>query len=402
MIDPNTSSTVLTAMETYAQNAPDEYKIPPGGTPAMEMPEYQDGVIPLDTLPAAWWNWLLYTITEQEKRMVRYFNSIMTEFSNLLTAGGVASFDETVTNQLVIAIQAIARTPATTLVCGAIKASTAYGTLAVDGTTGVATMNGAGTGQFNTIATDITGAINELDGDISQEINDRTSADNTLQNNINGKAPINHASSSTDPDTGLAVYGQASATDFGHVKLTDAYTDGASGAASGVAASAKALKDGLDSILVIQANVPTGTILPFGGASAPTGYLLCDGAAYDRTAFANLFAVIGVSYGIGDGVDTFNVPDLRECVPVGAGQSSRLSTVLAEHDVYTVGEFKDDQLQTHTHQYTAFSWINKDISDSWRNVAVDPNTSAQTGTPTGRTGTTTHGKQVGVNYIIKY
>ena len=72
MIDPNTSSTVLTAMETYAQLVEPEYDIPPGGPPPMESPEWQNGVIPLDTLPAAWWNWMWKMVTEQEKRMVRY------------------------------------------------------------------------------------------------------------------------------------------------------------------------------------------------------------------------------------------------------------------------------------------------------------------------------------------
>ena len=92
MVDPSTPSTELTAMRTYAQNAPQEYMIPPGGTPAMEQPEYQNGVIPLDTLPAAWWNWLLYTITEQEKRMVRFFNSIFNEFRTLFPASSILPF----------------------------------------------------------------------------------------------------------------------------------------------------------------------------------------------------------------------------------------------------------------------------------------------------------------------
>ena len=55
--------------------------------------------------------------------------------------------------------------------------------------------------------------------------------------------------------------------------------------------------------------VPTGTILPFGGTTAPNGYLLCDGTAVSRTTYADLFAVIGTAYGIGDGSTTFNVPN---------------------------------------------------------------------------------------------
>ena len=67
--------------------------------------------------------------------------------------------------------------------------------------------------------------------------------------------------------------------------------------------------------------VQTGTLSPHGGGSAPTGYLLCDGAAVSRTAYADLFAVISDSYGVGDGSTTFNVPDMQGNVPVGIGAS---------------------------------------------------------------------------------
>lgn len=55
----------------------------------------------------------------------------------------------------------------------------------------------------------------------------------------------------------------------------------------------------------------TGIIVPWSAASVPVGFLRCDGAAVDRTTYADLFAVIGEEYGVGDGVSTFNVPDLR-------------------------------------------------------------------------------------------
>jgi microcystin-dependent protein len=64
-------------------------------------------------------------------------------------------------------------------------------------------------------------------------------------------------------------------------------------------------------------SIPTGAYFPYGGASAPTGYLLCDGTAYSRSTYSALFAVIGTSYGTGDGATTFNVPDLRGRTPFG-------------------------------------------------------------------------------------
>jgi len=63
--------------------------------------------------------------------------------------------------------------------------------------------------------------------------------------------------------------------------------------------------------------VPTGTVSAFAGSSAPTGYALCDGSAVNRTTQAALFAVIGTTYGVGDGSTTFNLPDLRGRVIAG-------------------------------------------------------------------------------------
>lgn len=56
---------------------------------------------------------------------------------------------------------------------------------------------------------------------------------------------------------------------------------------------------------------PTGVIVPYAGASAPTGWLLCDGSTVSRTTYVNLFAIVGTTYGEGDGSTTFTLPDLR-------------------------------------------------------------------------------------------
>jgi len=63
--------------------------------------------------------------------------------------------------------------------------------------------------------------------------------------------------------------------------------------------------------------VPTGGWIPYGGTTAPAGWLLCDGSAFSRTTYADLFAVLGTAYGVGDGLTTFNVPDMCGRVPVG-------------------------------------------------------------------------------------
>ena len=68
--------------------------------------------------------------------------------------------------------------------------------------------------------------------------------------------------------------------------------------------------------------IPSGTIVAYGAASAPTGWLLCDDSAVSRSTYARLFAVIGTGYGAGDGSTTFNVPDLRDKVPLGKGTNN--------------------------------------------------------------------------------
>lgn len=68
--------------------------------------------------------------------------------------------------------------------------------------------------------------------------------------------------------------------------------------------------------------MPSGALVPFAGTAAPAGWLLCNGGAVSRTAYAQLFAVIGTTYGSGDGKTTFNLPDLRGRVPVGVNGSA--------------------------------------------------------------------------------
>ena len=62
-----------------------------------------------------------------------------------------------------------------------------------------------------------------------------------------------------------------------------------------------------------------GFIKEFAGSAIPSGYLQCDGSAVSRTTYAALFAVIGVTYGVGDGVTTFALPDKRGRAGYGTG-----------------------------------------------------------------------------------
>ena len=158
---------------------------------------------------------------------------------------------------------------------------------------------------------------------------------------------------------------------------------------------------------------PIGTVLAYAGNEAPRGYLLADGASYPTTEYPDLYAVIGNTYG-GDSTN-FNVPDFRETVLVGVGENT--TDTIADHDVYGLGEFKDDQLQGHWHNLgnsngtvtvalgasaKGGSVTGAGVSAENRytvDTALDAITDGTNGEP--RKGTTTHGKQKGVTYIIK-
>jgi microcystin-dependent protein len=66
-----------------------------------------------------------------------------------------------------------------------------------------------------------------------------------------------------------------------------------------------------------NAMVPLGSLVATARATAPTSWLLCQGQAISRTTYAALFATTGTTFGAGDGVTTFNIPDLRGRIPVG-------------------------------------------------------------------------------------
>ena len=80
----------------------------------------------------------------------------------------------------------------------------------------------------------------------------------------------------------------------------------------------------------INTNTPVGCINLYAGSTAPTGWLICDGSAVSRTTYANLFSVIGTTYGTGDGSTTFNIPNLKGKVPVGLNSSDTDFDTLGE------------------------------------------------------------------------
>lgn len=80
------------------------------------------------------------------------------------------------------------------------------------------------------------------------------------------------------------------------------------------AAQIQALAEAMDAKYAL-----VGQIRMIANTNVPDGWLTCNGQAVSRTTYADLFAAIGISFGVGDGSTTFNVPDLRNRVPMGGG-----------------------------------------------------------------------------------
>jgi microcystin-dependent protein len=115
------------------------------------------------------------------------------------------------------------------------------------------------------------------------------------------------------------------------------------------------LKTAVNYLLEEIASSPTtsairGEMKMFGGASLPTGYLWCNGAAVSRVTYADLFAVVGTKFGAGNGTTTFNLPDFRGASPMGSNPMGAVTKVgvSARTDGAIVGAETANANHTHT------------------------------------------------------
>jgi microcystin-dependent protein len=107
--------------------------------------------------------------------------------------------------------------------------------------------------------------------------------------------------------------------------------------------------------------IPTGTITPWSQASAPSGFLECDGAAVSRSTYAALFAVVSTTYGAGDGSTTFNLPNLTDRVAVHKSNNKSFASTGGANTVTPTGNVAGStanatlstaQLASHNHGFT--------------------------------------------------
>tara|TARA_R110002167_G_scaffold295735_1_gene500232 strand:+ start:204 stop:767 length:564 start_codon:yes stop_codon:yes gene_type:complete len=83
--------------------------------------------------------------------------------------------------------------------------------------------------------------------------------------------------------------------------------------------------------------IPTATIVPWSTASVPTGFLECNGQTVSRSTYSALFAVVGTTYGAGDGSSTFLVPNLSDKAAVGKSPGKALASTGGANTVSSTG-----------------------------------------------------------------
>jgi len=139
--------------------------------------------------------------------------------------------------------------------------------------------------------------------------------------------------------------------------------------------------------------VPTGAFMPFAMTTAPTGWLKANGEAISRTGiYANLFAAIGTTFGVGDGSSTFNLPDLR-----GQFIRSWADDGTTYDSGRTFGTTQADDLKSHNHNIYV-----KGVAGGVNNAVLDGQVATGQYGTTNTGGTETRPRNIALLYCIKY
>jgi len=112
---------------------------------------------------------------------------------------------------------------------------------------------------------------------------------------------------------------------------------------------------------VVSYTVPTGGVLLYTAGPLPDGgWLFCDGSAVSRSTYANLFSVIGTNYGAGNGSTTFNVPDMKSRVPVGADPDVSIFNTLGNTGGAISHTLTAAQMPVHSHDLDMYETVAED------------------------------------------
>lgn len=113
--------------------------------------------------------------------------------------------------------------------------------------------------------------------------------------------------------------------------------------------------------------LPIGSMMPYGNSIPPTNWLVCDGRAVSREEYAELFSVIGINYGAGDGSTTFNLPNKQGRVSIGLNTSDTDFNTIGKTGGEKEHTLTIDEMPSHTHQIAT----NDDTSNEWWGVQVE-------------------------------
>jgi microcystin-dependent protein len=157
-------------------------------------------------------------------------------------------------------------------------------------------------------------------------------------------------------------------------------------------------------------SAPTGGLIMWGTGTAPSGWLLCAGAAVSRSTYSALFAIIGTTFGVGDGTTTFNLPNYTNRTPYGTtvGATGGSADAIVVSHTHTATSTVTDPGHNHTIQPStqgsggsagvqgAF-WTGGTTSTATTGITV-----ATTNASTGASGTNANlPPYLGINFIIK-
>jgi microcystin-dependent protein len=145
-----------------------------------------------------------------------------------------------------------------------------------------------------------------------------------------------------------------------------------------------------------RSQVPAGTVQAYAGATAPEGYVICDGSQLNRSLYSELFSIIGVTYGIGNGTTTFNLPDLRAEFIRGLDGGRGIDSGRA------LGSAQTQAIQSHDHSiWRGFNTAT--VLTSGADSTFGPNDSGDVEVKTTLTGgSETRPRNVAMNFIIKF
>jgi microcystin-dependent protein len=151
-----------------------------------------------------------------------------------------------------------------------------------------------------------------------------------------------------------------------------------------------------------------GEVVPYAGIVAPNGYLICDGQAISRTTYANLFAVIGTTFGAGDSSTTFNIPNIKGRVITGYDVSQTEFNAIGKVSGAKTHTLTAEQIPPHNHANGSYNQLlTKDGSNT---TGLTDNSSGEPRVNASATLVTIGGGQshnnlqpyIVLNHLIKY